>query len=504
MVHIFELKDLEIDRDALLKIARVFADEEGTCLLFSGKQLDQATSDSTQAPREKVISNAAAPSLKTPSKSFLCLFPFDCIRIHKGKQWRSRTGETFGTSLSMGNPWDALKVLLPDLGKGDNSFPEWLGFFGYEMGAFSDREKVVSYHSASTPECYLQRCAVVLSVDHSTNKGSVCIADQAEYFFEDEWRHWVGRLSEERCWSDLVKFANETDISEDHTNNSYALVTPPESFESYVSKIERIQEMIRAGDVYQINLSQNLEFVGKANSFSLFTKLARINPAPFSAYMQCKDFSIISSSPERFLCKTGDAIESRPIKGTAPRGSTLEQDASNRSSLMESSKEKAELLMITDLMRNDISKVSLPGTTQTPLIWGCEEYTNVFHLNSIISAQLQPNMNTLDAIRACFPGGSITGCPKLNAMEVIAQIENRPRGIYTGSIGYFAYNGDFDFNIAIRTFVATEEGISVQLGGGIVIDSDPQKEYEETLHKGQSIFKALGIELPAEVPVATV
>lgn len=471
MSQVFDLQDLLIDRRTLLKIARVFADEEGTCLLYSGKQYE------------------------TASKSFLCLFPFDFVRIHGGKQKRHRIGDDAAISLSMENPWDALKVLLPDLGKGEHSFPEWVGFFGYEMGAYSDNEQKIPYFSAKTPEAYWQRCAVVLSIDHSTNKGRVCIADQAEYFFEDKWRHWVERLSDQRSWREMVAHADTFDLNEEKVNTIYQLVNLSETVESYISKIEKIQELIRAGDVYQINLSQRFEFLGKTNSFSLFTKLAMLNPAPFSAYLQLGEFSIVSSSPERFLSKSGNTLETRPIKGTAPRGNTPEEDKINRSSLMESSKEKAELLMITDLMRNDLGKVSCFGSIQTPLLCGCEPFTNVFHLNSIVRSEMQPHVHPLDAVRACFPGGSITGCPKLSAMQVIAELEQRPRGIYTGAIGYFASNGDFDLNIAIRTFVADAEGVSIQLGGGIVIDSDPQKEYEETLHKGQSIFKTLDVDM---------
>lgn len=470
-MQIIELKDLVIDRMTLLKITRLFAYEEGTCLFYSGSRYETAT------------------------QSFLCLFPYDFIRVYKGFQQRYRVGEEIRTSLSEKNPWDGIKTLLPDLGKGKSSFPEWLGFFGYEMGAFSDKEKHFPYVAASTPEAYFQRCAVVVSVDHRTNMAKISIADQAEYFFDDHRRQWTERFINPRSWYELVSHAKETDLCSEKEVDSGRKIQSFETEESYLSKIKNIQEMIRAGDVYQINLSQCFEFLGKVDPFNLFLKLALNNPAPFSAFLHLRNFSIVSSSPERFLSKQGNILETRPIKGTSPRGETSEKDKINRLSLMASPKERAELLMITDLMRNDLSKVSVVGSVNTPLLFGCEDYTNVFHLYSIIRSQILSNLHPIDTIRACFPGGSISGCPKLSAMEVIAHLEQRPRGIYTGAIGYFAANGDFDFNIAIRTLVVTEERASIQVGGAIVIDSDPLEEYKETIHKGRSIFEALGVQV---------
>ncbi|MCB1113056.1 MAG: anthranilate synthase component I family protein, partial [Chlamydiia bacterium] len=185
-------------------------------------------------------------------------------------------------------------------------------------------------------------------------------------------------------------------------------------------------------------------------------------------------------------------LETRPIKGTMPRGVTPEEDRQNMHQLLQSEKERSELLMITDLMRNDLAKISIPGTVATEKIWQCEAYTNVFHLLSIITSALEPSVHPVDAVRSCFPAGSITGCPKLRSMEAIAAIEKRRRGIYTGAIGYFAGNGDFDFNVAIRTLSCSRDQVDLQLGGAVVIDSDPDKEYDETLYKGESLFKALG------------
>jgi para-aminobenzoate synthetase component 1 len=254
------------------------------------------------------------------------------------------------------------------------------------------------------------------------------------------------------------------------------------------------KELIHAGEIYQANLSQQFVFSGTCRPFSIFFQLAQLNPAPFSAYLKVDDFAIVSSSPERFLSCSDGILETRPIKGTAPRGKTEEEDCHLKEQLLASEKEKAELLMITDLMRNDLGRLSMPGTVKTLKLWECESYTNVFHLVSTIQSK-SLDIHPVDKVRACFPGGSISGCPKLSAMEAIQRIEKRRRGIYTGGIGYFTENGDFDFNIAIRTLLIEKEKLTVQVGGGIVADSDPEKEYQETLHKGASIFKVLGVDI---------
>ena len=231
----------------------------------------------------------------------------------------------------------------------------------------------------------------------------------------------------------------------------------------------------------------------QSNTFDLFYKMMLDNPAPMSAYIQSDAFSILSTSPERFLKKKEGRLETRPIKGTVSRGKTAEQDELNRNDLINSEKNRAELLMITDLMRNDLGRVSQTGSVHTPKIWECEAYTNVFHLVSTVQSEALPDLSSVQLLRQVFPAGSITGCPKLSAMEVIHQQEKRARGIYTGSIGYFSGNGDFDFNVAIRTLLAQEGMIDLQVGGAVVIDSVPEDEFKETEHKGASMFKALGI-----------
>lgn len=456
--------DRTFDSADLFKITQHFAYEEGTCLLYSGS------------------------SYETAKCSYLFLFPFDTIKIQGSVQLRSRFNSQFITA-NEANPWEAMKVLGADIGQGDRPFPEWVGFFGYEMGAYSDEDVVTPHHLAVTPEAYWQRCAVTLMVDHQTGKAIVQLADSEELSLNEYCMQWLHRLSTKEGWNELLGLY----FAEKSMNINSPLETGPfsDTKESYIGKIQKAKEFIKSGDVYQINLSQQWEFFGERNPFDLFKRLALLNPAPFSAYFHLKEFSIISSSPERFLHKRGDNLETRPIKGTAPRGKTPKEDVESKLGLLSSEKERAELMMITDLMRNDLGKISVIGSVEVPLLCGCEAYQNVFHLYSIVKSRVIPSINPIDIVRSCFPGGSITGCPKLRAMEVIEELEKRPRGIYTGSIGYFSHNGDFDFNIAIRTLLIADTKIIVQLGGAIVIDSDPLKEYKETYHKGRSIFEIL-------------
>lgn len=261
--------------------------------------------------------------------------------------------------------------------------------------------------------------------------------------------------------------------------------------ESYDKKIRQAKQWILDGEIYQLNLSQQFTYEGEFHPFTLFEKIVERNPAPFMAYMNFEDHQIISSSPERLLSHVNGKLETRPIKGTAPRGNSPEEDRECREKLLCSEKDRSELLMITDLMRNDLGKVSKTGSVQVKDLWRCETYTNVFHLLSIIQSEAKRDLHPVEILEACFPGGSITGCPKIRAMELIGELEQRKRGIYTGSIGYFSGNGDFDFNIAIRTLFVKGKKIDLQLGGAIVYDSDPEQEWKETLYKGASLFQSL-------------
>lgn len=415
-------------REEFLHLGHLFADQEGTALFYSGGAYSAA------------------------KDSFLCLFPSEKVAV-----------ELNGTQ----NPWDVLKSEL-HLNGDEPSLPTWIGYLSYELGSFSDISKRLPIYTPSIPLAIFYKPTIILKFDH--NKQLVTI-------YGNEKPGFLELLSRSR----EIKASPLFQVR----------CIQKESQEEYLQKITIAKEHILDGNIYQVNLSHQTLFQGKMCPFSYFEKVMLANPAPFAAFIQTNDFSLISSSPERFLSKSGNKLTAMPIKGTHPRGNTAKEDMEQMTSLKSSTKEQSELLMITDLMRNDLGKVSMPGSVKTEELYHLEAYQNVFHLSSLITSEVKPDLHPLDILRSAFPGGSISGCPKIKALEIIYELEKRPRHIYTGSIGYLTNRGDFDFNIAIRTCLYKEEILDIQLGAGIVFDSDPSSEYLETLSKGQTLFGAL-------------
>lgn len=260
----------------------------------------------------------------------------------------------------------------------------------------------------------------------------------------------------------------------------------------YLAAIKRIKEYILAGDVYQVGLTQRFETgLGDINPWELYKRLMEMNPSPFAGYLNFNGINIVSSSPERFLRVNNRHVETRPIKGTVKRGATPKEDEENKRFLLNDEKNRAELAMIVDLLRNDLGRVCLPGTVKVESFPELETYSSVHHLVSTITGELPESKNIADVLKAAFPGGSITGAPKIRAMEIIDELEPVERGVYTGSIGYLGFNGYADLNIVIRTIVITGNKVHIQAGGGIVADSLEIDEYEETLLKAQKLFKAI-------------
>jgi para-aminobenzoate synthetase component 1 len=260
----------------------------------------------------------------------------------------------------------------------------------------------------------------------------------------------------------------------------------------FESAVRRVIEYIRSGDVYQVNLSQRLLAPFTGSPLELYGKLRERNPAPFAAYFDLGDFAIASASPERFLklTSTGE-VETRPIKGTRPRGDTPKKDEANRQALLASAKDRAENVMIVDLLRNDLGRVCEYGSVHVSKLCELESFRTVHHLVSEVVGKMHPGMTAFDLLRAAFPGGSVTGAPKVRAMEIIAELEPTARGPYCGSLGYIGFDGSMDTNILIRTFTLGRGWAQFPVGGGIVADSDPAAEYEETLHKAAGLLKAL-------------
>lgn len=263
--------------------------------------------------------------------------------------------------------------------------------------------------------------------------------------------------------------------------------------DAYLAAVRRAIEYVNAGDCFQVNLSQRLLAPLREHPLNLYGRLRDRNPAPFAGYFDLGTFAVASASPERFLRVTDGEVETRPIKGTRPRGKTTEEDCQRIVELTASVKDRAENVMIVDLLRNDLGRVCEYGSVRVPKVCQVESFEYVHHLVSEVRGRLASNKTPLDLLRACFPGGSVTGAPKVRAMEIIAELEPTARGPYCGSLGYVGFDGAVDTNILIRTFTAGRGWLQFPVGGGIVADSDPDREYEETLDKAKGLLRALDI-----------
>lgn len=294
---------------------------------------------------------------------------------------------------------------------------------------------------------------------------------------------------------DLQKIENfiyqNIDCSEPSKNNFLADFDSNFKKEDYLKAIDKMINYIIEGDIYITNMTQRLKVKSPKNPLEIFEYLRKFNPSPFGAYLDYNDFQIVSASPERFIKMKNNLIETRPIKGTRKRGRTKEEDDSLKKELLNSEKDKSELLMIVDLERNDLHRICDLKSVKVSELFEIEAYATVFHLVSTIEGKLKDDYDFVDLLRATFPGGSITGAPKIRAMEIIDELENSRRNLYTGSLGYISFNGDCDLNIVIRTLVHKDKTYFLGVGGGITCESDLEFEYEETLQKAKALLEAL-------------
>jgi para-aminobenzoate synthetase component 1 len=263
----------------------------------------------------------------------------------------------------------------------------------------------------------------------------------------------------------------------------------------YEAKVARALEYIAAGDIYQVNISQRFHAGVQAAPWELYQRLQAVSAAPFSAFLDFGDFAVVSSSPERFWRLRGRRVEARPMKGTRPRGRDERRDAALARELGESPKDRAENIMIVDLLRNDIGRVCEYGSVAVPSMWDVESYSNVHQMTSTVVGTLRQGLDAFDLLRATFPPGSMTGAPKIRAMEIINELEPCPRGVYSGVLGYIRCDGDAEFSVIIRTIIQRGDDLWFQVGGAIVADSDPSAEYQESMDKAAGIMRTLGASL---------
>jgi para-aminobenzoate synthetase component 1 len=408
------------------------------------------------------------------------------------------------TQLQYGNPWHILDALMSRyelLDEIDLPFPLGgaFGYWGYDLKNFTEPKLPRrAVNDLELPDCHVGFYDSLIVFDHRL--GKVCIistglkadGSRTELHAKEQLDFWSAILSgKELPQSRRVAERSINADTSTRLGSSLAESVSNLSRAEFISAVELAQQFIQAGDIYQVNLSQRLTAQSDLNGWEMFTKLSAVSPAPFSAYLDCGEFQIASSSPEQFLRMSGSHIVTRPIKGTRPRDNDATRDAQLAYELQTSTKELAELVMITDLLRNDLGKVCEFGSVQVPELAKLEKFAQVQHLVSTVEGRLRKEVTHFAAFASAFPGGSITGAPKFRAMEIIDELEQISRGPYCGAIGYLGFNRESQLNIAIRTAVCRDGLTHFNVGAGIVADSQPVAEYEETLAKARGFFAAL-------------
>lgn len=350
------------------------------------------------------------------------------------------------------------------------------GYLSYDLGRIIEKIPSVAADDLKEPLLELGYYHGNITFDHMSGE-AVYLDYNLDGMAADRYGYILEKITYDEADGDMPKTNLEfrCNMSKDY----------------YLEKINDIREGIRNGDFYQVNFTRRLMTDFDGDSLQLYRKLRKVNPAPFSSFMRMETLDILSSSPERFIEKRGSRISTRPIKGTAPRFDDMKKDAESAKRLLASEKDKSELLMIVDLERNDFGRVAKIGSVKVPEFFVLETYETVHHLVSTVEAEMDESKTISDLIKATFPGGSITGTPKIASMIAIERLEPTRRGIYTGSVGYIDFNRDMDLNIVIRTMIRKDDRLYFQVGGGIVWDSDPVLEYEETGAKALGILKAV-------------
>ncbi len=421
--------------------------------------------------------------------SFMGSDPFLVLRSY-GKQISLIYSDR--REIIVGNPFDVLGEMLEKYALDPCPSPTPLiggavGYFSYDLCHFIERLPSTAIDDLHLPECYLAFYDALLAFDNLEGRAYIASTGFPELEEEKRMRRAGERLEELR---DMIA---ETPYSEVALSVKKTKMRANFTPEQYVKAVATAREYICAGDIFQVNLSQRFEADLPITPYELYRRLRLINPAPFASYLNFDGVAVASASPERFLRLQGDIVETRPIKGTRPRGRSPEEDEALARELLQSIKDRAENVMIVDLERNDLGRVCRYGTVRVSELWALEKYATVFHLTSTVVGRLREDKNRIDLLKATFPGGSISGAPKVRAMEIIDELEPTRRSLYTGSIGYLSFSGEMDLNIVIRTFIIKDGKAYFQVGGGIVYDSDPEAEYQETLDKARAMIEALNL-----------
>jgi para-aminobenzoate synthetase component 1 len=352
-----------------------------------------------------------------------------------------------------------------------------VGYFGYDLGRQLERIPSIAAADITMPDLAMGLYDWAVIVDHAAR------------------RTWlVGNGRDARTfaiWDELVARLSAEPPPDPAAFRVLGLPRSNLGRDAYAAAFRTVQEHIRAGDCYQVNLTQRFEAQAEGDAWHAYVRLRELNPAPFAAYLDLPDGKIVSSSPERFLRLRDGHVETKPIKGTRPRSADPVRDRALAAELRASRKDRAENVMIVDLLRNDLGKCCVPGSIRATKLFDVESFASVHQLVSTVEGRLAPGKHALDLVAACFPGGSITGAPKVSAMQIIEEVEPHRRSVYCGCMGYVGFDGNMDLNIAIRTLVHHRERIYTWAGGGIVADSAVDAEYQESLDKAAAMLALL-------------
>ena len=434
--------------------------------------------------------------------SFMGCGPY-VVLSGKEQSYELRTRD--GVTIYQGSPWNALQdTLRASQISNPGELPPFFGgavvFLSYDLVRQFERLPRLALDDLYLPDLECLFVDQVAALDHHMHTLHLMFTPPLQRFQEEPreklYREGCDRLAEWEARLAISSHQNDLSLSIDRLE-----IRPGQSQDAYMERVRQCQEFIRAGDIYQANLSHRFAVQWHESRLSsdrhaasaLYRRLKAVNPSPFSALLQLDRFSLVGSSPERLIRLACRSADTRPIAGTRRRGLNAIDDRRLGEELLSNTKERAEHLMLVDLERNDLGRVCRYGSVRTNELMAIERYSHVSHIVSNVSGELRDGVDGLDLIEAVFPGGTITGVPKIRCMEIIEQLEPVRRGPYTGSLGYMSWSGDLDLNIIIRTLVMTDSCSYLQVGAGIVADSDPLREYEETLLKAQAVMKALGI-----------
>jgi para-aminobenzoate synthetase component 1 len=455
--------------------------------------LSQAEIDHSKIPSALLLSGG---KLSSGGENRYSIAAYDPFLTLSGKGDLTRIQEAGESYEICENPLRVLDRLCESIRPrfGPSSLPFCggaIGYFAYDLKNSIENLPACACDDLDLPDLFLFWPRVIEVYDRKEKKLFRIVVRPDE----EGWTQALSRsVPATPCPSDSRCRRGEIEEQKGHSLQNRFEIGPLQSnftHDDYLAAVSKVREYIRRGDVYQVNLSQRFQFPMKGTPFRLWKSLFNINPAPFYAYINARDHHILSTSMERFLFRKGRSIETRPIKGTRRRGHTEQEDEALVADLLSSPKDDAELSMIVDLMRNDLGRICSPGTVRVLEHKRLETYRNVHHLISIVTGALRPGTTPSEIIRAAFPGGSITGCPKIRSMEIIDELEPNVRHVYTGAIGYIGWHDNLDLNVAIRTAVIKDETCYFSVGGGIVFDSVEEDEYQETLHKGRTLFELI-------------